>query len=320
MAVYTNISLIELNNFLEFYLIGKADELTGIESGIENTNYLIKINSQKYILTIFEERTHQDDLPFFFNLMNHLNSSGIKCPEIIKTKDNKYFKLLKNKPASITSFIDGQTLNRIEPSHCSELGRSMALFHNASDSLKISRKNQMGFKNFDVLIKKIESNDIMSDDIPIKLIKDEFEFLKRNMSLNLPEGIIHADLFPDNVFFIDNSLSGIIDFYFSCNDYYAYEIAICINAWCFEEKSDEFNISKAKKLLSSYNQLRKLTKEEIESLPLLCRAAALRFLLTRLIDFYQETTNSLLIKKDPMEYLKKLNFHQSVFKSSEYGL
>ena len=320
MAVYTNISLIELNNFLEFYLIGEADELTGIESGIENTNYLIKINSQKYILTIFEERTHQDDLPFFFNLMNHLNSSGIKCPEIIKTKDNKYFKLLKNKPASITSFIDGQTLNRIEPSHCSELGRSMALFHNASDSLKISRKNQMGFKNFDVLIKKIESNDIMSDDIPIKLIKDEFEFLKRNMSLNLPEGIIHADLFPDNVFFIDNSLSGIIDFYFSCNDYYAYEIAICINAWCFEEKSDEFNISKAKKLLSSYNQLRKLTKEEIESLPLLCRAAALRFLLTRLIDFYQETTNSLLIKKDPMEYLKKLNFHQSVFKSSEYGL
>lgn len=320
MAVYTNISLIELNNFLEFYLIGEADELTGIESGIENTNYLIKINSQKYILTIFEERTHRDDLPFFFNLMNHLNSSGIKCPEIIKTKDNKYFKLLKNKPASITSFIDGQTLNRIEPSHCSELGRSMALFHNASDSLKINRKNQMGFKNFGVLIKKLESNDIISDDIPIKLIKDEFEFLKKNISLDLPEGIIHADLFPDNVFFIDNSLSGIIDFYFSCNDYYAYEIAICINAWCFEEKSDEFNISKAKKLLSSYNQLRKLTKEEVESLPLLCRAAALRFLLTRLIDFYQETTNSLLIKKDPTEYLKKLNFHQSVLKSSEYGL
>ena len=320
MAVYTNISLIELNEFLDLYSIGKADDLVGIKSGIENTNYLVKINNQKYILTIFEKRTHQDDLPFFFNLMNHLNDSGIKCPQAIKTKDDEYYKLLKGKPASLTSFVDGKILNRIEPNHCSELGKSMALLHNASSVLNMSRNNQMGFENFGVLIKKLEENMAESDDVPIELIKNEYHFLNQNISFNLPSGIIHADLFPDNVFFANNSLSGIIDFYFSCNDYYAYEIAICINAWCFEEKSNEFNISKAKKLLSSYNGVRELTISEIDSLPLLCRAAALRFLLTRLIDFYQETSSSLLIKKDPIEYLKKLKFHQSISNASEYGL
>lgn len=320
MAVYTNISLIELNEFLDLYSIGKADDLVGIKSGIENTNYLVKINNQKYILTVFEKRTHQDDLPFFFNLMNHLNDSGIKCPQAIKTKDDEYYKLLKGKPASLTSFVDGKILNRIEPNHCSELGKSMALLHNASSVLNMSRNNQMGFENFGVLIKKLEENMAESDDVPIELIKNEYHFLNQNISFNLPSGIIHADLFPDNVFFANNSLSGIIDFYFSCNDYYAYEIAICINAWCFEEKSNEFNISKAKKLLSSYNGVRELTISEIDSLPLLCRAAALRFLLTRLIDFYQETSSSLLVKKDPTEYLKKLKFHQSISHASEYGL
>ena len=320
MAVYTNISLIELNEFLDLYSIGKADDLVGIKSGIENTNYLVKINNQKYILTIFEKRTHQDDLPFFFNLMNHLNDSGIKCPQAIKTKDDEYYKLLKGKPASLTSFVDGKILNRIEPNHCSELGKSMALLHNASSVLNMSRNNQMGFENFGVLIKKLEENMAESDDVPIELIKNEYHFLNQNISFNLPSGIIHADLFPDNVFFANNSLSGIIDFYFSCNDYYAYEIAICINAWCFEEKSNEFNISKAKKLLSSYNDVREITINEIDSLPLLCRAAALRFLLTRLIDFYQETSSSLLVKKDPTEYLKKLKFHQSISNASEYGL
>ena len=320
MAVYTNISLIELNEFLDLYSIGKADDLVGIKSGIENTNYLVKIYNQKYILTIFEKRTHQDDLPFFFNLMNHLNDSGIKCPQAIKTKDDEYYKLLKGKPASLTSFVDGKILNRIEPNHCSELGKSMALLHNASSVLNMSRNNQMGFENFGVLIKKLEENMAESDDVPIELIKNEYHFLNQNISFNLPSGIIHADLFPDNVFFANNSLSGIIDFYFSCNDYYAYEIAICINAWCFEEKSNEFNISKAKKLLSSYNGVRELTISEIDSLPLLCRAAALRFLLTRLIDFYQETSSSLLVKKDPTEYLKKLKFHQSISHASEYGL
>ena len=320
MAVYTNISLIELNEFLDLYSIGKADDLVGIKSGIENTNYLVKINNQKYILTIFEKRTHQDDLPFFFNLMNHLNDSGIKCPQAIKTKDDEYYKLLKGKPASLTSFVNGKILNRIEPNHCSELGKSMALLHNASSVLNMSRNNQMGFENFGVLIKKLEENMAESDDVPIELIKNEYHFLNQNISFNLPSGIIHADLFPDNVFFANNSLSGIIDFYFSCNDYYAYEIAICINAWCFEEKSNEFNISKAKKLLSSYNGVRELTISEIDSLPLLCRAAALRFLLTRLIDFYQETSSSLLVKKDPIEYLKKLKFHQSISHASEYGL
>ena len=213
--------------------------------------------------------------------MNHLNDSGIKCPQAIKTKDDEYYKLLKGKPASLTSFIDGEILNRIEPNHCSELGKSMALFHNASSVLNMSRKNQMGFENFSVLIKKLEQKIADSDDVPIELIKNEYHFLNQNISFNLPSGIIHADLFPDNVFFIDDKLSGIIDFYFACNDYYAYELAICINAWCFE-RDNQFNISKAKSFLRQYNSVREISTSELISLPILCRAAALRFLLTRL--------------------------------------
>ena len=320
MAVHTKISNTEINEFFENYAVDEIVEFDGIQEGLENSNYLIKTKNNKFILTIFEKRTSETDLPFFFHLMNHLKNYGIKCPEVVKDSKGSYYNSIKNKPAAITTFLDGQSIVRIEPYHCGELGKAIALFHNASSLLTIKRENNLNTQNLKKLIQKIEEISDKIDKDSLNFIKNEYKFLVKNIPHDLPQGIIHADLFPDNVFFHNNNFSGIIDFYFSCNDSYIYEIAICMNAWCFEQNNNEFNISKAKALLSSYNQVKPLSKNEIEYLPTLARAAALRFLLTRTIDFHQNTENLMVTKKDPKEYFEKLKFHQSVLKSSEYGL
>jgi homoserine kinase type II len=275
--------------------------------------------SNKYILTIFEEMTDEKDLPYFFQLMNHLNENKIMCPKVIKDKKNNFSNYLKDKHAAISSFLEGQSVDYIKPFHCAELGMVVAKFHNASNKLGIYRENELGLNKLAKLLSKIEKISDLIDQSMIDLINQEHDYLLKNISFSIPSGIIHADLFPDNIFFYENNLSGIIDFYFSCNDFYAYEIATCLNAWCFE-KNNEFNISKAKALLSSYNLHKKFSSEELKCLPLLARASALRYLLTRLIDFHTKEESELIIKKDPNEYLQKLKFHQTVKKSSEYGL
>lgn len=320
MAVHTQISKTDVDNFFKNYPIDEIIEFSGIKEGIENSNYLIKTEKNNFILTIFEKRTNEVDLPFFFRLMNHLKNHGIKCPEVVMDLKGNYYNSIHNKPAAVTTFLEGRSIIRIEPFHCGELGKAIALFHNASSLLDIKRENKLNTKNLHKLIQIIDSISDKVDQDELSFIKDEYKFLNENIPLELPQGIIHADLFPDNIFFHNNILSGIIDFYFSCNDSYIYEIAICMNAWCFEQNSNEFNISKAKALLSNYNQIRPLSKNEIEYMPILARVAALRFLLTRTIDFYKDTNNLLVTKKDPKEYFEKLKFHQSVLKSSEYGL
>ena len=320
MAVYTQISIDELNLFLSKYNIDKINEFSGIKGGTSNSNYLLTADNKKFILTIFEERTNQENLPFYFDLMNHLNAHDIKCPEVIKDKQGNFSNFIKEKHAVITSFLTGSSLEKIKPIHCSNLGLTIAKMHNASEKLNIKRENELGFDKLGIIIEKLKTDKKHIDDEKLKFIEDEFLFLSREISKDLPSGIIHADLFPDNIFFEENNLTGIIDFYFSCNDFYAYEIAICLNAWCFEDSNNEFNPTKAKYLLGSYNQERKFSNEEVEALPLLARASALRYLLTRLLDFYSHEDSDLILKKDPNEYISKLKFHQSVRKASEYGL
>ena len=320
MAVYTQISIDELNLFLSKYNIDKINEFSGIKGGTSNSNYLLTADNKKFILTIFEERTNQDNLPFYFDLMNHLNAHDIKCPEVIKDKQGNFSNSIKQKHAVITSFLTGSSLEKIKPIHCSNLGLTIAKMHNASEKLNIKRENELGFDKLGIIIEKLKTYKKHIGDEKLKFIEDEFLFLSREISKDLPSGIIHADLFPDNIFFEENNLTGIIDFYFSCNDFYAYEIAICLNAWCFEDSNNEFNPTKAKYLLESYNQERKFSNEEVEALPLLARASALRYLLTRLLDFYSHEDSDLILKKDPNEYISKLKFHQSVRKASEYGL
>ena len=320
MAVYTQISIDELNLFLSKYNIDKINEFSGIKGGTSNSNYLLTADNKKFILTIFEERTNQENLPFYFDLMNHLNAHDIKCPEVIKDKQGNFSNSIKQKHAAITSFLTGSSLEKIKPIHCSNLGLTIAKMHNASEKLNIKRENELGFDKLGIIIEKLKTYKKHIDDEKLKFIEDEFLFLSREINKDLPSGIIHADLFPDNIFFEENNLTGIIDFYFSCNDFYAYEIAICLNAWCFEDSNNEFNPTKAKYLLGSYNQERKFSNEEVEALPLLARASALRYLLTRLLDFYSHEDSDLILKKDPNEYISKLRFHQSVRKASEYGL
>ena len=320
MAVYTQISIDELNVFLSKYNIDNINEFSGIKGGTSNSNYLLTADNKKFILTIFEERTNQENLPFYFDLMNHLNAHDIKCPEVIKDKQGNFSNSIKQKHAVITSFLTGSSLEKIQPIHCSNLGLTIAKMHNASEKLNIKRENELGFDKLGIIIEKLKTYKKHIDDEKLKFIEDEFLFLSREINKDLPSGIIHADLFPDNIFFEENNLTGIIDFYFSCNDFYAYEIAICLNAWCFEDSNNEFNPTKAKYLLGSYNQERKFSNEEVEALPLLARASALRYLLTRLLDFYSHEDSDLILKKDPNEYISKLRFHQSVRKASEYGL
>ena len=320
MAVYTQISIDELNVFLSKYNIDNINEFSGIKGGTSNSNYLLTADNKKFILTIFEERTNQENLPFYFDLMNHLNAHDIKCPEVIKDKQGNFSNSIKQKHAVITSFLTGSSLEKIKPIHCSNLGLTIAKMHNASEKLNIKRENELGFNKLGIIIEKLKTYKKHIDDEKLKFIEDEFLFLSREINKDLPSGIIHADLFPDNIFFEENNLTGIIDFYFSCNDFYAYEIAICLNAWCFEDSNNEFNPTKAKYLLGSYNQERKFSNEEVEALPLLARASALRYLLTRLLDFYSHEDSDLILKKDPNEYISKLKFHQSVRKASEYGL
>ena len=320
MAVYTQISIDELNVFLSKYNIDNINEFSGIKGGTSNSNYLLTADNKKFILTIFEERTNQENLPFYFDLMNHLNAHDIKCPEVIKDKQGNFSNSIKQKHAVITSFLTGSSLEKIKPIHCSNLGLTIAKMHNASEKLNIKRENELGFDKLGIFIEKLKTYKKHIDDEKLKFIEDEFLFLSREINKDLPSGIIHADLFPDNIFFEENNLTGIIDFYFSCNDFYAYEIAICLNAWCFEDSNNEFNPTKAKYLLGSYNQERKFSNEEVEALPLLARASALRYLLTRLLDFYSHEDSDLILKKDPNEYISKLRFHQSVRKASEYGL
>ena len=320
MAVYTQISIDELNVFLSNYNIDNINEFSGIKGGTSNSNYLLTADNKKFILTIFEERTNQENLPFYFDLMNHLNAHDIKCPEVIKDKQGNFSNSIKQKHAVITSFLTGSSLEKIKPIHCSNLGLTIAKMHNASEKLNIKRENELGFDKLGIIIERLKRYKKHIDDEKLKFIEDEFLFLSREINKDLPSGIIHADLFPDNIFFEENNLTGIIDFYFSCNDFYAYEIAICLNAWCFEDSNNEFNPTKAKYLLGSYNQERKFSNEEVEALPLLARASALRYLLTRLLDFYSHEDSDLILKKDPNEYISKLRFHQSVRKASEYGL
>ena len=320
MAVYTQISIDELNVFLSNYNIDNINEFSGIKGGTSNSNYLLTADNKKFILTIFEERTNQENLPFYFDLMNHLNAHDIKCPEVIKDKQGNFSNSIKQKHAVITSFLTGSSLEKIKPIHCSNLGLTIAKMHNASEKLNIKRENELGFDKLGIIIEKLKTYKKHIDDEKLKFVEDEFLFLSREINKDLPSGIIHADLFPDNIFFEENNLTGIIDFYFSCNDFYAYEIAICLNAWCFEDSNNEFNPTKAKYLLGSYNQERKFSNEEVEALPLLARASALRYLLTRLLDFYSHEDSDLILKKDPNEYISKLKFHQSVRKASEYGL
>ena len=317
MAVYTKLEHQEVRQFLEQYNINNFKDYKGITEGVENTNYLIKTSEQDYILTIYEKRVDENDLPFFIKLLSYLSENKFPCPKPIANKNNEKINRIKNKNAALVTFLNGQSKNKITSEECFEIGKITAQLHEITKKFNINRKNNLSIENWQSIFEKTIKQKIDLDESIIKKTKNYLNFLKDKWPKNLPQGIIHADLFPDNIFFTNNKVSGIIDFYFACNDFFAYEIAICINSLCFDNNST-FNMTKAKNLIDGYTSIRTLSEDEKKYLPILSMGAAMRFFLTRLYDFYHTDNKADVKIKDPFEYLKKIEFHSTIKNFNEY--
>ncbi len=319
MAVYTEVSDEELEEFLSQYDLGGLVSFKGIAEGVENSNYLLGTGTGTYILTLYEKRVHRDDLPYFLGLMEHLAGQGIACPTPIRGSDGRALRQLCSRPAAIISFLEGVWPRRVQPRHCALLGDTMARMHLAGASFEGERANALSVEGWRRLFRQVEARaDEVRPDLAAE-IAGELAHLEAHWPRDLPAGIVHADLFPDNVFFLADKLSGLIDFYFACNDFFAYDLAICLNAWCFETDRS-FNITKARQMLSAYREVRPFSDTELEALPLLARGSALRFLLTRLYDWLNHPDGAWVKPKDPLEYLQKLRFHQGITGAGAYGL
>lgn len=319
MAVYTEVGDAELEAFLAEYDIGEADAFKGIAEGVENSNYLLTTTRGHYIVTLYEKRVDPNDLPFFLGLMDHLSQRGINCPQPIHGRDGQALRRLAGRPAAITSFLHGMWPRRIAVKHCGPVGAALADLHLAGRDFKMERRNALSVRGWRPLFKAGRDK---ADELAKGLAHElevELDFLEAQWPTGLPTGVIHADLFNDNVFFLQDKVSGLIDFYFACNDAFAYDVAICLNAWCFEPDR-AFNTTKARALLQAYEKVRPLEQAERASLPLLARGAALRFLLTRLYDWIHTPADALVKRKDPLEYLAYLRFHRGASSLADYGL
>ncbi len=319
MAVYTDVPDEELRSFIADYAIGEVISCKGIAEGVENSNFLLRTETGTFILTLYEKRVDPGDLPFFIALMEHLAAQGIACPTPVKGRDGVALRRLCGRPAAVVSFLDGMWPRRIHPFHCAGLGAALARLHLAGASFALRRPNNLSVAGWKSLFEACRDR---AHEVRAGLaeeLADELASLERNWPKQLPSGIIHADLFPDNVFFRGEQVSGLIDFYFACTDFLAYDLAICLNAWCFENDGS-FNVTKARAMLASYRALRPLSPAEFAALPLLARGSALRFLLTRLYDWLHHPPGAFVRPKDPLEYLQKLRFHRGVASPSAYGL
>jgi len=320
MAVYTDVAADELAEFLQGYDIGELLSYKGIAEGVENSNFLLHTRAGTFILTLYEKRVARNDLPFFLNLMTHLASRGIICPQPLKNKNGEALGTLAGRPAAIINFLEGIWPRKPNAAHCAGVGQALARMHLAGRDFPMSRPNALSVSGWRPLFDQAAPR---ADELQHGLrafLGAELDHLENNIwPQNLPQGVIHADLFPDNVFFLGERLSGIIDFTFACNDILAYDVAICLNAWCFES-DHSFNVTKARAFLNAYSRERKLSAAEQEALPLLARGAAMRFLLTRLVDVLNVPPGALVRPKDPLEYVRKLRFQQSVSSIRDYGV
>ena len=319
MAVYTDVTDEQLQDFMALYDLGQITSFKGIAEGVENTNYLVETTRNRYILTLYEKRVNRDELPFFLGLLSHLASKGLNCPTPVLDQQGNNLNQLAGRPAALVTFLEGISVRRPKIEHCAQLGRALAELHLAGADFEKRRNNSLSINGWQEIFDHVRHRtDTISEGLTT-LINEELNYLTANWPQGLPSGIIHADLFPDNVFFLGQKLSGLIDFYFACTDAFAYDIAICMNAWCFEAHN-EFNTTKARQMLGNYITTRPLNADEFEALPVLCRGASLRFLLTRIHDWLHTPGHAVVSPKNPDEYIAKLRFHQGIKSASEYGL
>ena len=320
MAVYTKLTESNLKEFFQKYNLGNILNYKGIQEGIENTNYSIKTDKGKYILTVYEKRVEQKDLPFFMSLMKNLFDANFPSPEPIINRNGNYITEISGKKAAVVSFLNGVAKKNLSPEDCQAVGIQAAKLHEITKNLNGKRENKLSINSWRKIYENVKKDCSKIHPDLIETVEKNLNEIEKNWPNKIPSGIIHADLFSDNIFFKENKLTGIIDFYFSCNDFYAFEIAICLNALCFEGKKENlsFNVTKAKKFIDGYSSIRKLSDEEKKSLKILCQGAALRFLLTRVFDYLNLTEGALVKIKDPIEYLKRLDFHDHVKNYQDY--
>ncbi len=319
MAVYTDVAAEEVAAFLSSYDLGDLLAYKGIAEGVENSNFLLHTSRGYFILTLYEKRVAANDLPFFLGLMEHLAARGLTCPQPVKNRKGETLGRLAGRPAAIVTFLDGMWIRRPTATHCAGLGHALAELHLAGADFGMKRANALSVQGWRTLYETAKTR---ADGVQAGLhaaIAAELDVLEESWPRDLPQGVIHADLFPDNVFFLGDQLSGLIDFYFACTDTLAYDVAICLNAWCFE-LDHSYNVTKGRALLQAYATKRKLSAAERAALPLLARGAATRFLLTRLVDWLEVPAGALVRPKDPLEYHRKLRFHQAVTSVRDYGI
>jgi len=318
MAVYTDVTTDDLSNFLSGYDIGDLLSYKGIAEGVENSNFLVHTSRGHFILTLYEKRVAEADLPFFIALMEHLAGRGINCPQPVKNRGGGMLGRIADRPAAIVTFLDGLWIRRPGPGHCAAVGEALAHLHLAGGDFRMRRENALSLQAWRPLYEQAGPRGDSVKPGLCEEISRELNVLERNWPKGLPDGVIHADLFPDNVFFLGDRLSGLIDFYFACTDTLAFDVAVCLNAWCFEA-DHAYNVTKGRALLKSYARVRELGAEELAAFPMLARGAAMRFLLTRLVDWLAVPDGALVKPKDPLEYHRKLRFHQSVKSVGDYG-
>jgi homoserine kinase type II len=318
MAVYTDVSFEDLEGLLSDYDIGAPLSFKGIAEGVENSNFYLQTGQGAFILTLYEKRVKLEDLPFFLGLMEHLADHGLSCPQPVRARDGKQWTMLKGRAAAILSFLSGISLRRPEPTHCQAAGEALAALHAAGSGFNLSRANALSVAGWhELAAATVPRADAIQAGLG-GLIADSLSVLDAHWPRGLPAGVIHADLFPDNVLFMSDKVSGLIDFYFACNDMLAYDLAVLLNSWCFESDG-AYNITKGKAAIAGYRDKRTMTQDELAAMPLLMRGAALRFLLTRLYDWLNPDAGALVRPKDPKEYSRKLRFHAAVKQASEYG-
>jgi homoserine kinase type II len=319
MAVYTDVSAEELDAFIDGYDIGELLSYKGIAEGVENSNFLVHTSRGYYILTLYEKRVAPGDLPFFLGLMEHLFARGLTCPQPVKNRNGEMLGSVAGKPAAIITFLEGMWIRRPSAAHAAAVGEALARLHLAGAGFAPTRVNALSVRGWRPLFAAAGTRADSVQPGLHDLIAAELAHLEANWPHGLPQGVIHADLFPDNVFFLGDKLSGLIDFYFACTDTLAYDVAICLNAWCFEP-DHSYNVTKGRALLAAYMKARPLTAVERDAFPLLNRGAALRFLLTRLVDWLDVPPGALVRPKHPHEYFRKLRFHQAIASARDYGL
>jgi len=318
MAVYTDVAAEDLARFLSGYTVGDLLSYKGIAEGVENSNFLVHTASGNFILTLYEKRVAANDLPFFLGLMEHLAARGITCPQPVKNRQGGMLGTVAGRPAALVTFLEGMWMRRPSTAHCAAVGEALVRLHLAGADFTMKRPNALGIAGWRPLYERAKDRGDSVREGLCDTIARELDALDKAWPRDLPQGVIHADLFPDNVFFLGDRLSGLIDFYFACTDALAYDVSVCLNAWCFEA-DHSFNVTKGRALLKAYTQVRPLSATERDCLPVLARGSALRFLLTRLVDWLAVPDGALVKPKDPLEYFRKLRFHQSVKSASEYG-